>query len=151
MKITCTKCFKKKESVQFRVRNAKKNKYSSWCKKCFNDYEREKWKSSRHRREQNCAKHTKRRMRNRSFVWNYLKLHPCKQCGETNPIVLVFDHIDRKTKLYNVSTMSRMAYSLAKIKNEMEKCRVLCANCHMKHTAKQMGWYKNISENSSTW
>lgn len=54
----------------------------------------------------------------------------CEECGNDDFRVLDFDHIDRETKSFNVGDGMRRGYSLDKIKNEMAKCRVLCANCH---------------------
>ena len=52
----------------------------------------------------------------------------CQDCGERNHIVLDFDHI--KDKKYNVSRMIHDGFSWAAIKKEIEKCEVVCANCH---------------------
>lgn len=47
-----------------------------------------------------------------------------------------FDHLDQYQKFMNISTMVRH-YSWKKIVIEMDKCRLLCANCHRKHTVTQ--------------
>jgi len=52
----------------------------------------------------------------------------CADCGESNPIVLDFDHL--KDKKYNVSRMIHDGFSWKAIKKEIEKCEVVCANCH---------------------
>ena len=36
-------------------------------------------------------------------------------------------------------------YSSEKIKKEIEKCDVRCANCHIKKTIKQLKWYKKFN------
>lgn len=79
----------------------------------------------------------------RKFIWNYLLEHPCEHCGEADPVVLEFDHIDPKTKFKAVTELA--TYKLEVLKTEIAKCRVLCANCHRRHTAQQHGWYKFIS------
>lgn len=75
---------------------------------------------------------------NRKRVWDFLLEHPCEHCGETDPVVLEFDHLDQKTKIKAVSEMMTLKWS--KIEAEISKCRVLCANCHRRHTAIQLGW-----------
>lgn len=75
---------------------------------------------------------------NRKRVWYYLLEHPCENCPESDPVVLEFDHIDQKTKVAAVAEM--MCLKWEKIEQEIAKCRVLCANCHRRHTAKQLGW-----------
>ena len=49
-------------------------------------------------------------------------------CGEPDIVVLEFDH--QRDKLLDVSTLSREGYSLDKLKQEIAKCEVVCANCH---------------------
>ena len=83
-----------------------------------------------------------RRERNKKFLQDYLSERGCVICGEQDSVALEFDHIDLSTKHKNISEMVKNNYSLNAILLEIEKCRVLCANCHRRHTAKQFGWYK---------
>lgn len=52
----------------------------------------------------------------------------CVDCGEKNHIVLDFDHL--KNKKYNISRMIHDGFSWKAILKEIEKCEVVCANCH---------------------
>lgn len=52
----------------------------------------------------------------------------CTDCGISNHIVLDFDHI--RDKKYNVSRMIHDGFSWKAILKEIEKCEVVCANCH---------------------
>jgi 5-methylcytosine-specific restriction endonuclease McrA len=72
----------------------------------------------------------------------YLSDKCCVICGESDVVVLEMDHIDPRTKLFSISQAVKLGYSWETILKELEKCRVLCANCHKRHTAKQFGWYK---------
>lgn len=69
------------------------------------------------------------RERNREYIKDYLLSHSCVDCGNSNIIVLEFDHIT-DNKNYNISDMSQRAYSINAIKKEINKCEVRCANCH---------------------
>jgi len=90
------------------------------------DYERIKWTRSS----------MARKHRNRSHIYAYLSQHPCESCGEDDPVVLDFDHLRNKHREVTViATFGGWADLLA----EIEKCRVLCANCHRRHTARQAG------------
>lgn len=79
---------------------------------------------------------------NRDNIYKYLKTHPCVDCGEKDPIVLEFDHIDMFTKVANISTLSTGSYSWNTILIEIEKCEVRCANCHRRKTATQFNYYR---------
>lgn len=69
------------------------------------------------------------RPRNKEYIKEYLRSHPCVDCGNSDIRVLDFDHVyDSKHKC--VSTMAQNGSSLGKIKKEIEKCEVRCANCH---------------------
>lgn len=80
----------------------------------------------------------------REFVCEYLRTHPCEVCGEADIVVLEFDHIDRTKKYKGIGFLANTA-GLPALKREIEKCRVLCANCHRRHTAVQMGWKTKIT------
>ncbi len=68
-------------------------------------------------------------------------MHPCVQCGESDPMVLEFHHLGGKEK--EISFMITGGYPIAKIQAERDKCQVLCANCHRRKTVKERGWFRN--------
>ena len=83
----------------------------------------------------------KRQAINEGFVLDYLKAHPCMDCGETDPVVLEFDHV-RGAKRNLVSTLAHQGYTLGTLVTEIEKCDVVCANCHRRRTAQRGNFYK---------
>jgi carbamoylphosphate synthase large subunit len=68
-------------------------------------------------------------IRNKLYVETYLSTHPCVDCGNTNPIVLDFDHV-RGVKRKDISAMKVQAFSLKTLQEEIDKCDVRCSNCH---------------------
>lgn len=141
----CTKCIQEQPLENFRFRNKKKGIRTCWCKSCFSIHERTKWADSSSQRKQNHrAQAYLRELRNRKFVWAYLHEHSCVTCGEGDPIVLEFDHIDKKTKTRNISDFIRSSWSIKRIQQEMAKCQVMCGNCHRRKTAKEHGWDKSV-------
>ncbi|QCW04856.1 homing endonuclease associated repeat-containing protein [Natrinema pallidum] len=56
----------------------------------------------------------------------------CVRCSETNPVCLDFHHVDEEQKEMAVGKMIAFGYAKDRIRNEIEKCIVLCANCHRK-------------------
>ena len=80
----------------------------------------------------------KARVRIRAFITAHLKTNPCVDCGETDIIVLEFDHI--RDKDFNLSDAARNGVGIKKLKDEIAKCEVRCANCHRKKTYERGGW-----------
>ena len=85
-------------------------------------------------------------LRNLRFVHDYLSRNPCVDCGETDPVVLQFDHRDDVVKTINVSDARRRCWSLKRLSSEIAKCEVRCANCHARRTARQFDWYGALDQ-----
>ena len=71
---------------------------------------------------------------------SYLEEHPCVDCGESNLIVLDFDHLRDKTD--DVANMVAAGRPWSEIESEIAKCQVCCANCHARRTARRIGAYR---------
>ena len=69
------------------------------------------------------------RRKNKEYTDAIKSISQCVDCGESNPLVLDFDHVKGK-KIKCISDMVRCSYSIDTIKKEIEKCEVRCANCH---------------------
>jgi hypothetical protein len=66
---------------------------------------------------------------NRQWYVDYKEQNSCYDCGQRYPhYVTDFDHRDPATKKGNVSTM--VTGSLKLLKEEIDKCDLVCANCH---------------------
>lgn len=64
---------------------------------------------------------------------------PCADCGGLFPDECMdFDHLPGETKVRNVSALVRGGWSLEKIYAEVEKCELVCANCHRIRTKKRL-------------
>lgn len=77
------------------------------------------------------------RRRITAYILDYLSAHPCVDCGESDPIVLEFDHRDPVAKDFDISNMRFKAFSLGRVMEEIAKCDVRCANCHRRRTYRQ--------------
>lgn len=95
------------------------------------------------------VEHRKNVVRNRQLntaevrrrLCEYLEAHPCVDCGERDIVVLQFDHVSGE-KSMTISDMLRCDHTWKSILKEIAKCAVRCANCHVRKTAKQFGWYR---------
>ena len=72
--------------------------------------------------------------RNQKYIISVLSAG-CVDCGNSDIRVLEFDHISND-KFKNVSALR--TGSLEKIKEEIAKCEVVCANCHKIRTYGRM-------------
>lgn len=80
--------------------------------------------------------------RNRKYVLEYLKTHPCVDCGFTNPICLEFDHITTN-KRQSVSNLIARRVSIETLQIEIDKCEVVCSNCHAIRTSTRGNHYRS--------
>jgi 5-methylcytosine-specific restriction endonuclease McrA len=87
------------------------------------------------------AAQKRHRIKIREKVFEFLSSKKCLDCGETDPIVLEFDHIHQKTKFKHVSKMLSGHYSWKSVFAEIGKCEVRCANCHRRKTYFQLKCY----------
>jgi hypothetical protein len=75
------------------------------------------------------------RLENKFRVLIHLLKHPCVDCGESDPVVLDFDHL--REKRLNVSELANRAVAWDEVAAEMAKCEVVCANCHRRRSGER--------------
>ena len=93
--------------------------------------ERYRRKHKEERKKKNIEALRKGRERNHAFLKKYKLERGCQVCGYKKCAkALEFHHIDSNNKEYHVSYTASRAYSLKLIQKELEKCIILCANCH---------------------
>lgn len=78
------------------------------------------------------ARIKKRRAKIRAWFIDYKATLACQECGENHPACLVFHHRDPNQKDTNISKAANQGWGKKRILVEVEKCDVLCANCHRK-------------------
>ena len=81
------------------------------------------------------------RVKVRKMLLDFLSTKACIDCGEKDPIVLDFDHVDPKTKFKPVSLMLSGHYSWKSLIVEINKCEIRCANCHRRKSYIQFGYF----------
>ena len=63
------------------------------------------------------------------YVQEYKQSRPCSDCKKSYPYwVMDFDHLGNKS--FTISSYKGSTSSLEKVKLEIEKCDVVCSNCH---------------------
>ena len=128
--IKCYRCGEVKPAEEFAWRRRKRNQRDSFCRPCRSAYHREHYLANKQRYvDQAAASQRKLRLERTKYLLTYFADHPCRDCGETDPVVLEFDHLDPCQKAFNISH----AISYRKwqtILDEIKTCEVVCANCH---------------------
>lgn len=78
-------------------------------------------------------------------MMDYLAGHPCADCGESDPVVLDFDHLPGAAKRFEISrAVNASTRSWPLIESEIAKCEIVCANCHRRRTSERAGHRKHL-------
>jgi transcription elongation factor Elf1 len=71
----------------------------------------------------------------KKWLAEYKKSLACLVCGEDEGVCLDFHHLDETKKSFTISTAVGRTASIDDVLQELEKCVVLCSNCHRKFHA----------------
>ena len=134
----CSGCGVAHPIDNFAFKNTRAGRRHSRCRACYRRISQEHYANNKRAYlERNQRNNPQQREANRIFVNQFLREHPCVKCGESDPVVLEFNHVDPATKTGNICDMIHFRVSPARIRLEIAKCDVLCANCHQRHTTRQ--------------
>jgi hypothetical protein len=129
----CTKCGEVKPLEAFPPVRRGEAKLQTWCRECFAAYGREYYRKNREAQKARLLRNVATtRADNRRRIIEYLRTHPCVDCGETDIVVLEFDHLN--DKVADVSAYASSGRTWSRIQAEIDKCQVRCANCHRRKT-----------------
>ena len=109
-----------------------KNKFrkeglQSRCKKCDCEYKASKYKE---KREELILKAKHKREAKVQWMREYRQTQHCVKCGESRWYVLDFHHRDPNEKELSVAEMLMRGFGIERMMKEIDKCDVVCANCH---------------------
>ena len=117
----CTKCDVDKPESEFSIRHRKgKKTRHRWCKLCMSRYQTTL-------------------LNRKKAILIQERGGKCEECGfKGHPAIFDFHHRDPTQKDYGISEFR--CHPLSKLRKEVEKCDLLCANCHrLKHLSVH-GW-----------
>ncbi len=141
----CTKCGKTRLLRSFNKNKSRTDGLQTKCKSCDRTRAKKYFQDNKEAQMPNILKNKlKRKIRNKSFVNEYLRTHPCVDCGNTDLRVLEFDH--QRDKINGVGKLVSGGQSLQLVKQEIEKCLVRCANCHRIKTATDFNYNGYLAE-----
>lgn len=112
-------CNISKSLEDFGWRSKAKGIKNSYCKPCRREYDKEYWKKrSKASKAQKRLLSNKRVQFVRQYLYDWYKKNPCKDCGETDPVVLQSDHIEEKS--FDVSTAAGRGVSIKTLQKELK-------------------------------
>lgn len=126
----CHKCGEVKSVSDFNKNSKKNDGLQVQCRDCTKKnghsyYQRNK------RKFKDAFK--RRKWEIRDFLLEYKKSLECQQCGDNRHYVLDFHHINPEQKELCISQIAPKGWSRERIHKELEKCKVLCSNCHREY------------------
>jgi len=133
----CYRCGELKPADDFAWRRKARNQRDSFCRPCRAAYKQEHYAANRQRYIDRASARKRRLVFERTaYLIEFFASHPCRDCGEGDPVVLRFDHLG--DKLFSIGpSLSRRNWQ--SILDEIDKCEVVCANCHCRRTARGRG------------
>jgi hypothetical protein len=131
------RCGEVKSVDQFSWRRKAKGRRDSFCRPCRSAYGKEHYAANRQRYiDQARVVRQRLALERTRYLIDYSAAHPCVDCGERDPVVLEFDHL--RDKRFSIGTRIHDR-NWQSILEEIEKCEVVCANCHRRRTARRRG------------
>lgn len=131
---TCTKCKETKPLESFAKQSDGPKGRASWCKPCKTTQVKARYASNKEHRERVKAYNRERRAANAKRLSDYKLEQGCNDCGyAAHPAALEFDHLPEYEKEFTIS--AKTSYNWGRLQSEIDKCEVVCANCHAVRTA----------------
>lgn len=131
---TCYKCLEQKEEINFKKSYHKRDKekgivrYTNCCLLCSRQ-ENKTWVENNRKLSNKNAQSRRHSRKQRAVEY---KGGICEHCKLTFHFsAFDFHHVDTKTKHKDPGLM--MTHSDETLFKELDKCILLCANCHRKH------------------
>jgi hypothetical protein len=144
----CTKCGEAKPLDAFPPVRRGEPKLQTWCRDCFAEANARNYRKNHERDKTRLVRQVaERRSEVQKNIVEYLREHPCVDCGETDIVVLEFDHIAEKVA--NISAYAGGGRTWARVKAEIDKCEVRCANCHRRKTRERSSAHRIFTLDSS--
>jgi hypothetical protein len=111
----------------------------SYCTECRRDYLKEHY--ARNIAKYRAAATVRNEVRRAAIrrIIRQAKDRPCSDCGSRYPpYVMDFDHRNRKSKRFNIGRDALIGVPDTTLLEEINKCDVVCSNCHRWRTHQQI-------------
>lgn len=147
----CTNCLTSKNEDEYYFKNRADHRLHAICKQCYAERRKLTFKihyekyGDEYRKRALVRKHVIKSIRRKQLL-KYLTGKSCVTCGNKDIRVLDFDHINKNAKSFGIARALNDGISWENILAEINKCQILCANCHRIRTSKQFNWYREPTD-----
>lgn len=124
----CTQCKNEKLLKEFHKDSRRNDGRQSICKICIRKMQQSSYMKAYGEKARN--RNAIRNAEMRARVQTYKSEQGCLKCSETQYQCLDFHHLDPMQKEFGMSNIGTRSWNL--IMKEIEKCIVVCKNCHCK-------------------
>jgi len=109
----------------------KHDKPQARCKDCQRTYHKKHYKNNLESYKDRAKKRNQEITQALKTIIHAQKDKPCQDCGIKYPhYVMDFDHLPGEQKLFNMARATCLQPSSEKLMVEIQKCDVVCSNCH---------------------
>lgn len=123
----CSKCKSDLLLSEYNYKDKGSKKLQSACKSCVSQAKKASYEKNKQHYVNKASEYEKSL---KTIAREHKAKCGCAKCGEMDPVCLDFHH-PNDDKEDNVCTLTRKG-NKTKLLAEMDKCIVLCANCHRK-------------------
>ena len=126
----CNKCKQIKDLSDFFKNKSKKDGYQGHCKVCSNNAAKKTYKINSSSRLKTDLRNKNRRKYMQGIINSIKEGTFCSICNESDISCLDFHHLNSNIK--EIAPTNLVNYGLESLIKELNKCIVLCSNCHRK-------------------
>ncbi len=144
----CGCCKEFKILSEFRCKDKKKKTLQSYCIKCKREIDVKSYNNNENgRRDKIRARALVQIEHCKVYIENKKFNQPCVKCGIKKEYLLDFHHKNKLTKKCTISDLMKTGCSIKMLQNEIDKCVLLCSNCHREyHYFERLNIFSNIEE-----
>ncbi len=128
MKKICPNC--EKESTEWNKDATRSDGLQVYCRECTKQRDREYYHSNKNNRKKKIRERVKHERDRIDQLIQDAKKVGCKFCPEKEIVCMDFHHLSDKD--FAIGDFKKHSYSFVKVVKEIEKCIVVCSNCHRK-------------------
>ena len=107
--------------------------------KAYNRVHMQRWRAANRERD----RRNWTELRKRKKEWLDQQKTFCNRCGESDIVCLDFHHTDPTLKDANLS-IAVSHWSIKRLQKEIDKCEIICSNCHRKLHAQERNSQEGI-------